>query len=63
MQAVFVELPAFGRNRRRTWTTLHWARFRMFTVYDKDTLDDLSNDQRKALRDLLRRERDARRQA
>jgi hypothetical protein len=34
--------------------------FWMFTVYDKDDADDLSADERKALKQLLKRELDAR---
>lgn len=36
------------------------TQFWLFTVYDKDELDDLSNDQRKALKAALAREVNAR---
>lgn len=34
--------------------------FWLFTLYDKDEMDDLSTDERKALKALLKREREAR---
>ncbi len=37
--------------------------FWLFTVYDKDTADDLSPQQRKALKALIKSELDARRQS
>jgi len=33
----------------------------LFTLYDKDEMDDLSPGERKALRDMLKRELEARR--
>jgi hypothetical protein len=34
--------------------------FWLFTLYDKDEMDDLSTDERKALKAMLKREREAR---
>jgi len=39
------------------------SQFWLFTLYDKDQMDDLSAQERRALKDLLKRELDARRKA
>jgi len=39
------------------------SQFWLFTLYDKDELDDLSAKERRALKDMLKRELEARRKA
>ena len=94
MKAVFVELPAFARNRAGYlsdegfgelqqelmnipeagevikesgglrviyywWST--GRQFWLYTLYDKDEMDDLTPKQRKALKEMLKAELEARR--
>ena len=51
MKAVFVELPAFDRHRAE-YLSDEW----LYTVYDKDERDDLSPQQRKTLKAMLKPE-------
>lgn len=58
--------PRRGKGRRGGLRVIyfHWAAGRqiwLFTVYDKDEMDDLSPTQLKILRDMLKRELEARR--
>ncbi|WP_368639602.1 hypothetical protein ABRZ04_11735 [Castellaniella ginsengisoli] len=72
MKAVFVELPAFTRYRAdylddEGFRGLQEAmrdggsQFWLFTLYDKDEMADLSPDEKKALKGMLKAELRARR--
>jgi hypothetical protein len=58
--------PRRGKGRRGGLRVIYfwWEARRqiwLFTLYDKDEMGDLSPDERKALRDMLKRELEARR--
>jgi hypothetical protein len=58
--------PRRGKGKRGGLRVIYFwwqcgRQFWLFTLYDKDELDDLSARDRKALRDLLKRELEARR--
>lgn len=74
MKAVFVELPAFARCRAGYLSDegfgglqviYYWwsagRQFWLYTLYDKDEMDDLTPKQRKALKAMLKAELEARR--
>ena len=60
--------PRRGKGKRGGLRVIYyWRRpgsqFWLFTLYDKDELDDLSAKERRALKDMLKRELEARRKA
>ena len=71
MKAVFVELPAFARFRSDYFddqglrVIYYWLsagrQFWLFTLYDKDELKDLSTEEKKVLKGMLKAEIEARR--
>ena len=57
--------PRRGKGKRGGLRVIYYCwlggdQFWLFTVYDKDEADDLTAEQRKALKQLLKRELDAR---
>lgn len=58
--------PRRGKGKRSGLRVIYFwwdagRQFWLFTLYDKDELDDLSAAERKALKDMLKRELEARR--
>lgn len=58
--------PKRGKGKRGGLRVIYFwwetgSQFWLFTVYDKDEMDDLSAKERQALREMLKRELDARR--
>lgn len=62
MRATFVELPPFQRLRDGYFDdeSFKGLQNELFTVYDKDEADDLTPDQRRALKQRLQSEIKAR---
>jgi len=58
--------PRWGKGKRGGLRVIYYwwdgkRQFWLFTLYDKDEMDDLSAKEKKALKDLLKRELEARR--
>lgn len=57
--------PRRGKGKRGgLWVIYYWwdgkNQFWLFTLYDKDEMDDLTSDERKALKGMLKAELEAR---
>jgi len=60
--------PRRGKGKRGGLRVIYFwwgagSQFWLFTLYDKDQMDDLSAKERRALKDMLKRELEARRKA